>query len=95
MLNLAELYSTIAKAKDWYSPRALREIRRFHYILTQREFSNLIGVNQRTYEQWESGRVSPPSAARSLLLIVRDYPEIFLKNREKIIRTFLNEKNRT
>lgn len=92
MLSLEELYFKAGENQEWYSPKAIREIRRVQYRLTQKEFSNLIGVFQRTYEEWEYGRSRPSSAARRLLLIVRDYPEIFLKNREKIIRMCFDAK---
>ena len=89
MLSLEKIYFKVSETPNWYSPKAIREMRRFQYRLTQKDFSNLIGVCKKTYENWEQGLNKPPSAARSLLLIVRDYPDIFLKNREKIIRMCL------
>lgn len=92
-LSLEEIYFKVSETQEWYSPKAIRKMRKFQYRLTQKDFSNLIGVCQKTYENWEQGVNKPPSAARRLLLIVRDHPEIFLKNREKIIRMCLQEKN--
>ena len=54
--------------------------------MTQEQFAQLIGVLLDTYRTWEQGRYKPSSPAQSLLLIVRDYPDIFLKNREQFIQ---------
>ncbi len=89
MLDLAEIYTKIEAEQKWYTPQKLRDMRRLQYKMTQAAFSELLGVCKKTYEDWEYGKHVPNSAARSLLLIAKNYPDIFLKNREKIIRTFL------
>lgn len=88
MLNILELYEHIEKSANWYTPSKIKEMRMLQYRMTQVEFAKLIGVVESTYKQWERGRRTPSSAARSLLLIAKDYPEIFMKNREKILTLF-------
>ncbi len=43
--------------------------------LSQTDFAKLIGVSNRTLENWEQGRRSPTGPARALLKIVESDPE--------------------
>lgn len=86
--DLVELYNKVRKNKKLLHPSEIRAIRVGQYNMTQGNFAQLIGVVLDTYRTWEQGRWVPSSAAQSLLLIARDYPEIFLKNREKFIQLF-------
>lgn len=43
---------------------------------SQREFAALLGVSQRTLEQWEQGRRQPTGAARTLIRIAIEHPEV-------------------
>ena len=43
--------------------------------MTQNKFAALIGVSQRTLENWEQGRRHPTGPARALLKIVEADPE--------------------
>jgi len=43
--------------------------------MTQSKFAALIGVSQRTLENWEQGRRHPTGPARALLKIVEADPE--------------------
>ncbi len=43
--------------------------------MTQNKFAALIGVSQRTIENWEQGRRHPTGPARALLKIVQADPE--------------------
>jgi len=43
--------------------------------MTQNKFAALIGVSQRTLENWEQGRRYPTGPARALLQIVEADPE--------------------
>jgi len=43
--------------------------------MTQNKFAALIGVSQRTIENWEQGRRHPTGPARALLKIVEADPE--------------------
>jgi putative transcriptional regulator len=44
--------------------------------LSQAEFSRLLGVSVRTLQDWEQGRRQPSGAARTLLRIAAQHPEI-------------------
>lgn len=89
MLDIAELYNRIKQSQNWLQPSELKDMRLMQYKMTQKEFARLIGVLEETYVTWERGRYRPSSPARSLLLIARDYPEVFLKHREKLIQIML------
>lgn len=47
--------------------------------LTQQRFANLVGVSQRTLENWEQGRRQPTGPARALLKILDADPIHALK----------------
>ena len=47
--------------------------------LTQQRFANLVGVSQRTLENWEQGRRQPTGPARALLKILDADPIYALK----------------
>lgn len=44
--------------------------------LSQSEFARLIDVSPRTYQEWEQGRRSPTGAARVLLRLISQRPEL-------------------
>jgi putative transcriptional regulator len=44
--------------------------------LTQAQFAALLGVSRRTLEQWEQGRRIPSGAARTLIRVAENHPEI-------------------
>jgi putative transcriptional regulator len=44
--------------------------------LTQEQFSALLGVSQRTLQQWEQGRRTPSGAAKTLIRLAVLHPEI-------------------
>ena len=44
--------------------------------LTQAQFASLLGVSQRTLEQWEQGRRTPSGAAKTLIRVAVLHPEI-------------------
>ena len=44
--------------------------------LTQAQFAALLGVSQRTLEQWEQGRRTPSGAAKTLIRVAVLHPEI-------------------
>ncbi len=46
--------------------------------LSQRRFSELLGVSARTLQEWEQGRRAPSGAARTLLLIAARNPKALL-----------------
>lgn len=88
MLDILELYYKIKENHKWTTPSAIKELRMGQYRLTQAEFAKLIMVSLATLQDWEQGRHAPSSPAQSLLLIAKDYPDIFMKNREKILTLF-------
>ncbi len=47
--------------------------------LNRSEFSHLLGVSERTLENWEQGRVKPSGAARSLLRVAAHSPAVVLE----------------
>ena len=47
--------------------------------LSQSEFAKLLGVSERTLENWEQGRSKPSGAARSLLHIAARNPKAVLE----------------
>jgi putative transcriptional regulator len=44
--------------------------------LTQARFAHMLGVSQRTLEQWEQGRRTPSGAAKTLIRVAVLHPEI-------------------
>jgi putative transcriptional regulator len=48
--------------------------------LNQAEFADLLGVSQRTLENWEQGRSRPNGAARSLLRVAAKNPKMVLES---------------
>ena len=47
--------------------------------LSQESFADLMGVKVGTLRNWEQHRREPQGSARSLLLIAKKMPEVFLK----------------
>ena len=44
--------------------------------LTQAQFAALLGVSERTLQQWEQGRRTPSGAAKTLIRVAVLHPEI-------------------
>lgn len=44
--------------------------------LSQAEFANMLGVSVRTLQDWEQGRREPSGAAKMLLKIAAQHPEV-------------------
>jgi putative transcriptional regulator len=44
--------------------------------MTQKEFARLLDVSVDSIQDWEQGRRSPRGAAKTLLRIAQDYPEV-------------------
>lgn len=47
--------------------------------LTQAQFAKLMGVSVRTLQEWEQGRRSPTGAAKTLLRVAQNHPEVLLE----------------
>ncbi len=44
--------------------------------LSQVQFAALLGVSVRTLQEWEQGRREPSGAAKTLLRVARQHPEV-------------------
>ena len=47
--------------------------------LSQSAFAGLMGVSVRTVQDWEQGRRSPRGAAKTLLRVAKQHPEVLEK----------------
>ena len=92
MHNDAELQTFKANlleaVRDMKAGRAEREQRielsdvaqaRLQSGLTQAQFAKLMGVSVRTLQEWEQGRRSPTGAAKTLLRVAQNHPEVLLE----------------
>ena len=60
-----------------YSPEQLLAISARQSVnLTQKEFARLLNVSVDSIQDWEQGRRSPRGAARTLLRVVHEHPEV-------------------
>jgi putative transcriptional regulator len=74
----AELLDSIREMRDGeagavHSPVA---IARYRVRMSQSEFAKLLGVSVRTLQEWEQGRREPSGAARSLIHIAQERPDV-------------------
>jgi putative transcriptional regulator len=44
--------------------------------MSQQEFAHLLGVSERTLQDWEQGRREPTGAARTLLKVAVKHPKV-------------------
>lgn len=49
---------------------------RYRVKMSQSEFARLLGVSVRTLQEWEQGRRGPSGAARSLIRVAQERPEV-------------------
>ena len=66
------------KTRALQAPAPAKEIRG-QLKLSQAAFAGLMGVSLRTVQDWEQGRRVPSGAAKTLLRIAEQHPEIFLE----------------
>jgi putative transcriptional regulator len=60
-----------------YTPEQLLAISARQSVnLTQKEFARLLNVSLDSVQDWEQGRRSPRGAARTLLRVAHEYPEV-------------------
>ena len=66
-----------AKKGRVYTPEQLLAISaRQSVSLTQKEFARLLNVSVELVQDWEQGRRSPRGAAKTLLRVARNHPEV-------------------
>ena len=51
-------------------------IARYRVRMSQSEFAKLLGVSVRTLQEWEQGRREPSGAARSLIRVALERPDV-------------------
>jgi putative transcriptional regulator len=77
-----EVLEAVSEIKGGRGKRATLEPRspiaraRLRSGLTQAQFAALLGVSQRTLEQWEQGRRVPSGAAKTLIRVAELHPEV-------------------
>jgi len=60
-----------------YTPEQLLAISaRKSVKMTQKEFARLLNVSVDSIQDWEQGRRSPRGAAKTLLRVAQDHPEV-------------------
>lgn len=89
--NLLDIYNFFKQSQDknCLSPQQIKEMRISRYRLTQKAFAELLEVPAKTYMQWEQGRYTPDSGSRKLLLIANQYPDLFLRHKDHILKLFI------
>jgi putative transcriptional regulator len=63
------------KAHRFYSNEDIKALRE-RTMVSQREFAGMIGVSERTYQDWEQGRRVPSGPAMNLLRVYEAAPEL-------------------
>lgn len=86
--DINKLLSISFNSKEM-KPDRIRKIRKL-YNATQVVFAELIMINYETYRSWEQGKRIPSSPGYAILSIAEQYPDIFLKHRDKIISRIQN-----
>lgn len=73
-----DLVKSIRQMKAGLSGRVTTPvmIARHKSQLSQAEFARLIGVSVRTLQAWEQGKRNPSGAARTLIRVAQEHPEI-------------------
>jgi putative transcriptional regulator len=66
------------KTRVFTEPSPVAEIRA-KLNISQFDFANLIGVSAKTIKDWEQGRRNPTGAAKSLLRIAEQEPQVFTR----------------
>ena len=67
------------KGRVYTSEQLLAISARQSVSLTQKEFAQLLNVSIDSIQDWEQGRRSPRGAAKTLLRIAQEYPEVLEK----------------
>ena len=83
MKNIIKLY--LKQSLNILAPKEIKAIRA-SYNCTQTDFAALLGISYDTYRNWEIGHRIPCTPSNALLYFARDYPDIFLKKRKKLLK---------
>ena len=77
----AELLKAVKQIKGrvYTSEQLLAISARQSVSLTQKEFAQLLNVSIDSIQDWEQGRRSPRGAAKTLLRIAQEHPEVLEK----------------
>jgi len=67
------------KGRVYTSEQLLAISARQSVSLTQKEFAQLLNVSIDSIQDWEQGRRSPRGAAKTLLRIAQEHPEVLEK----------------
>ena len=67
------------KGRVYTSEQLLAIAARQSVSLTQKEFAQLLNVSIDSIQDWEQGRRSPRGAAKTLLRIAQEHPEVLEK----------------
>ena len=76
MLEAVEQMKKGKKGRSYSKEQLLAISARKSVNLTQREFAKLLNISVDTVQDWEQGRRSPRGAAKTLLKIAQDHPQI-------------------
>ena len=85
-----KFYKFIRKRKVNYLPISVEELKAIRklYDLSQHSFAQMLGINIRTLQDYELGRIRPSQTATALFNFAKLEVELFLKYRQKEFRTF-------
>jgi putative transcriptional regulator len=74
----AELLDSIRemKSEEVGATHSSVALARYRVKMSQSEFARLLGVSVRTLQEWEQGRREPSGAARSLIRVAQERPEV-------------------
>ena len=76
LLKAVEQMKAGKKGRVYTSEQLLAISARQSVSLTQKEFARLLNVSVDSVQDWEQGRRSPRGAARTLLHVARNHPEV-------------------
>jgi len=85
-----KFYNFSKKRKINYLPISAEELKAIRklYDLSQSSFAQMLGINVRTLQDYELGRIRPSQTANALFNFAKLEIKLFLKYRQKGFRTF-------
>ena len=76
LLKAVKQMKTGKKGRVYTAEQLLAISARQSVNLTQKEFARLLNVSVDSVQDWEQGRRSPRGAARTLLRVAHEHPEV-------------------